>query len=300
MNMNYRSLSFAAGIVVLALSAGFIIHERGENKRLRAEVRDLRSENDRLSADLKAKMQSLLTEKSARNRSEMQARILSMKNDASSKQGSAAVKPVSQFSSASQEINSKLKQDSEYAPFWQKQQRRFILKQYGASISSLGLPANQTEELKQLLTQRADIQGDAASIARTVGLDGSAIRTAMITSTEDIERRIEGILGSEKYANFKEDTSAIAVFKTQVESVALDMSESSPPISAEQQHKLIKLYYQFPDMTSSDPQVLSSTYGVLIQQAAGFLDSTQLAAFTKIASDEVKRIEIYNRIKAGK
>lgn len=85
--MNYRSLSFAAGIVVLALSAGFIIHERGENKRLRAEVRDLRSENDRLSADLKAKMQSLLTEKSARNRSEMQARILSMKNDASSKQG---------------------------------------------------------------------------------------------------------------------------------------------------------------------------------------------------------------------
>lgn len=53
-------------------------------------------------------------------------------------------------------------------------------------------------------------------------------------------------------------------------------------------------------MTSSDPQVLSSTYGVLIQQAAGFLDSTQLAAFTKIASDEVKRIEIYNRIKAGK
>jgi hypothetical protein len=185
--------------------------------------------------------------------------------------------------------NRLLKQDPSYAPFWHTQQRRMILKEYGALIASLHLPADKAENLKELLIARSDSLSDAGEIGRQAGLGPEGIRAALKDATTDYNTQIETLLGSGTYDDFRKNLAATSVFGSQMENLAVGLADSGEPITPTQQLQLARMLFDAANNPSATPGDVNNSF---INDASRLLSPAQLAALKSFRAEEAQRSEL--------
>ncbi len=201
------------------------------------------------------------------------------------------------------DLNARLKQDIEYAPFWRQQQRRYVLKNNSLAIEALQLTPENAEKLKNLLVDRIDTLTDAGALAREAGLSGVALKQAMDSAVADLEKKIQETIGTDKYDLFKQDIVAASIYKTRIEDIALDMNDRGLSLTAVQQVQMARLFNSTPGVDAlSNQERFATARSQIAARAADFLTTDQMQAFKKLNEDAVKQNEILRRItnQAGK
>jgi hypothetical protein len=157
-------------------------------------------------------------------------------------------------------FNAALDNDPVWAPFFQKLERRRIISRYNILLTALKIPQDKLVPLEDLLVERAITGRRITHQIRNAGgkLSSSDSIAAIGQATDDVDARIEKLVGSDVSKKLKEWNGAIYMFGNAPDGAvaqdAVTLNDAGFALSSDQLVKLAlirdEVYAPNPDASS--------------------------------------------------
>jgi hypothetical protein len=161
--------------------------------------------------------------------------------------------PESRSVSASPRVdrfNAATDRDPQWAPFYRRLQRRRVLAQFGILLTALKVPADKIGPLEDLLVDRAMATRILVHKLREQGRDfkSAEVTTAVGGATDEIDGRIEKLVGSDNARKLREWNSAVYYYGNvpngRVAQDAVTLREAGFEVDADQMVRLALIRYE--------------------------------------------------------
>jgi hypothetical protein len=165
-----------------------------------------------------------------------------------------------------------LDSDPVWGPFYRKLERRRIVSRYGILLTALKIPRDKRSTLEDLLVERAITSRRIARQIRDAG--GKASSAASIAevgqATDDVDARIEKLVGGEAAQSLKEWNSAVYLFGNAPDGAAaqdaVTLSDAGFEISSDQ---LVRLALIRHEVSIFDPRAAPVPSGDKVDPKTG-------------------------------
>jgi hypothetical protein len=155
-------------------------------------------------------------------------------------------------------FNAALDSDPIWDPFYRKLERRRIISRYNILITALKIPHDKLVPLEDLLVERAITGRRIAHQIRNAGRNSSSPESiaAVGRATDDVDARIEKLVGASVAKNLKEWNSAVYLFGNAPDGTvaqdAVTLNDAGFELSSDQ---LVKLALIRHEVSVSTPEV---------------------------------------------
>ena len=264
-----RAIHWLAAVLFLAsvVLAYLVIHQKIEIAQVMQEAAQTRRELARAKAEaVRANARRETAEK------ETQKQILGLQQQLAAAKA-AEVQAEKQLAAASPGGNTKAngltvirfsdieKDHPGFSAMFANVVRRNIDRTYGDAFNTLNLSPSQLSQLKDLLVERAMTGLDARGLAGAAGLEeGSAAwQGAMKQASQDVDRQINGILGSNGVATLTQLQTRVGIQNQVASDYAQGFAAAGIPLTPEQSRGLIQAMADA-DYAGKDPSTSPSGY----------------------------------------
>ena len=136
-----------------------------------------------------------------------------------------------------------VKDHPEYAAIMAREQRRDIMRQYGAGFDSLHLRPDQLARLKDLLVERNLTSTDAQQGAKAAGLEQNtpAYWAAIKQATDTVDQELTSVLGT-NCTSALQKLQMTANAQRQIQYYASDFEQAGAPLTPEQSSALAQAF----------------------------------------------------------
>ena len=159
-------------------------------------------------------------------------------------------------------FNAALDSDPVWAPFFGKLERRRIISRYNILLTALKIPQDKLVPLEDLLVERAIIRRRTAHQIRNAGGKSSSPESiaAVGQATDDVDARIEKLVGGDVAQSLKEWNSAVYLFGNAPDGMvaqdAVTLNDAGFELSSDQ---LVKLALIRHEVYVLNPEAASAT-----------------------------------------
>jgi hypothetical protein len=184
--------------------------------------------------------------------------------------------------------------DPLYAPYWHKQQRRIIERDYGDALAALDLSAATVDRLVDLLTARREAAADAGDVAPAYGLEGPDAKLAIKQAVDSLTAQIRQLAGSEAAYGQLETAPAASQFKSVLaDTVAVDLAQAGNPLTSDQLSALARDYVASAYDPAGAPVVAPLQQDqAFLTRAGAYLRPTQVEALKDFLDEERQTLRV--------
>lgn len=179
-----------------------------------------------------------------------------------------------------------LMKNPEFAAAMRTQQRADLDRRYASLFKQLNLPADQLDQLKDLMIERQSAMMDVMSTAAAQGLNPRENREELRQLTQslqsEVDASIRSTIGDAAYAQYESYNSTQAQRNT-VSRINDTLSYSSTPLTSAQNQQLVTI------MTNNNTREITDQ---VIAQAQGVLSKDQISALQQYQAEQQARATV--------